>query len=152
MLSEEETRIKDAAELQHVLTRYIDSYDGYKQAADVVESQSLKEAFLEIAERRKIIVEHVSTLIIKQGEKPDVEGSAEGAVHRWWIRLRAKMTDEEFKATLAECVRGETVLANTIQSALDHGQLESQHAEILAEVSTELKQALQTFETAIGRK
>ncbi|MEO5712972.1 MAG: PA2169 family four-helix-bundle protein [Luteolibacter sp.] len=149
MPTEEETRISDAAELQRVLTRYIDSYDGYHQAAEVVDSPSLKSAFLEIAERRKIIIEHVATLIVNQGEKPDTDGSAEAAVHRWWIRVRAQMTDEELRAVLAECVRGETVLANTIQSALDHGQLDSTHAEILAEVSTELKAALETFKTAL---
>jgi uncharacterized protein (TIGR02284 family) len=150
MFNEEETRITDAAELQNVLTRYVDSYDGYHQAAAVVESPSLKAAFLEIAERRKVIVGHVATLIEKQGERPEVAGSPEAAVHRWWIRVRAQMTDEEFKATLAECVRGETVLANTIQNALDHGQLDSNHAEILAEVSTELKAALETFKTALN--
>ncbi len=149
MPTEEETRISDAAELQHVLTRYIDSYDGYHQAAEVVDSRSLKSAFLEIADRRKIIIEHVATLIVNQGEKPETDGSVEAAVHRWWIRVRAQMTDEELKAVLAECVRGETVLANTIQSALDHGQLDSTHAEILAEVSTELKAALETFKTAL---
>lgn len=151
MPTAEETRITDAAELQNVLTRYIDSYDGYQQAAAVVEDAGLAAAFLEIAERRKIIVEHVTTLIVKQGEKPDVEGSPEAALHRWWIRVRACMSDEEFKATLAECVRGETVLANTIQNALDHGDLDSTHAVILSEVSAELKAALQTFETALGR-
>ena len=151
MPTAEETRITDAAELQNVLTRYIDSYDGYQQAAAVVEDAGLAAAFLEIAERRKIIVEHVTTLIVKQGEKPDVEGSPEAALHRWWIRVRACMSDEEFKATLAECVRGETVLAKTIQNALDHGDLDSTHAAILSEVSAELKAALQTFETALGR-
>ncbi|MEO7100346.1 MAG: PA2169 family four-helix-bundle protein [Luteolibacter sp.] len=151
MPTAEETRITDAAELQTVLTRYVDSYDGYQQAAAVVENQGLRAAFLEIAERRKTIVEHVATLITRQGEKPDVEGSPEAAVHRWWIRVRATMTDEEFKATLAECVRGETVLANTIQSALDHGHLDSTHAAILSEVSEELKAALLTFETALER-
>lgn len=150
MPTAEETRITDAAELQNVLTRYVDSYDGYQQAAAVVENDGLAAAFLEIAARRKVIVEHVSRLIVKQGEKPQVDGSPEAALHRWWMRVRAKMTDEEFKATLAECVRGETVLANAIQSALDHGQLESNHAAILAEVSAELKAALHTFETALN--
>ncbi len=149
MPTEEETRINDAAELQRVLTRYIDSYDGYHQAAEAVDSLWLKAAFLEIAERRKTIIGHVAELIIQQGEKPDTDGSAEGAVHRWWIRLRAQMTDEEFKAVLAECVRGETVLADTIQNVLDHGDLDSHHAEILKEVSTELKAALETFKTAM---
>jgi len=151
MATEEEIRISDAAELQIVLTRYIDSYDGYLQAAAVVESASLKDAFLEIAARRKLIVEHVATLIVKQGENPDVEGSPEAALHRWWIRIRAQMTDEEFKATLAECVRGETVLSKAIRDAIDKGNLDSNHARILAEISAELEQALQTFQTALGR-
>lgn len=150
MPTAEEARASDAAELQNVLTRYVDSFDGYTQAAEVVESPGLKAAFLEIAARRKTIVEHVATLIVKQGEKADLDGSPEAAVHRWWIRVRAGMTDEEFKATLAECVRGEKELARTIQTALEHGNLEANHATIVAEVATELKAALQTFESALN--
>ncbi len=151
MHTSEETRISDAAELQNVLTRYVDSFDGYTQAAAVVESQSLAAAFLEIAARRKIIVDHVAALIVRQGEKPEVDGSPEAAVHRWWIRVRAQMTDEEFKATLAECVRGEKELARTVQQALDHGNLEANHAAIIAEVATELKEALHTFESVLNQ-
>ncbi len=146
----EEARISDAAELQNVLTRYVDSCDGYSQAAEVVESPSLAAAFLEIAARRKLIVAHVATLIVRQGKKPEVDGSPEAAIHRWWIRVRAKMTDEEFKSTLAECVRGEKELARTIQEALDHGNLVSNHASIIAEVATELKEALHTFESVLN--
>ncbi len=149
MPTDEEIRITDAAELQNVLTRYVDSYDGYTQAAKVVESPGLSAAFLEIAARRKTIVEHVATLIVRQGEKPDVDGSPEAAVHRWWIRVRAGMTQEEFKATLAECVRGEKELARTIEGALSHGNLEANHAAIVAEVATELKEALRTFEAVL---
>jgi len=150
MPTEEEIRITDAAELQNVLTRYVDSYDGYTQAAAVVESPGLAAAFLEIAARRKIIVDHVATMIERQGEKSDLEGSPEAAVHRWWIRVRAGMTQEEFKATLAECVRGEKELARTIEGALAHGNLEASHAAIVAEVATELKEALQTFQQVLA--
>jgi uncharacterized protein (TIGR02284 family) len=141
----------DAAELQAVLTRYVDSHDGYLQAAEVVESSNLATAFREIAARRKIIVDHVSTLIIKQGEKPDSDGSPEAAIHRWWIRVRATMNDEEFKVTLEECVRGEKELARTIDEALEHGNLEATHAAIVAEVAAELKEALHTFEMVLER-
>ena len=150
MPTAEEDRISDAAELQNVLTRYVDSCDGYTQAAEVVESPSLAAAFMEIAARRKIIVAHVAVLIVRQGEKPEVDGSPEAAIHRWWIRVRAKMTDEEFKATLAECVRGEKELARTIQEALDHGNLVANHASIIAEVATELKEAIHTFESVLS--
>lgn len=150
MPTAEETRNSDAAELQNVLTRYVDSYDGYTQAAEVVESPSLKAAFLEIAARRKITVAHVAELIVKQGEKAEVEGSPEAAIHRWWIRVRAQMTEEEFKVTLAECVRGEKELARTIQVALENGNLDEKHAIIIAEVATELKEALHTFESVVS--
>ena len=149
MPTEEETRSSDAAELQNVLTRYVDSHDGYTEAAKVVESPGLKSAFLEIAARRKVIVEKVATLIAKQGEKAEIEGSPEAAVHRWWMRVRAGMTDEEFKATLAECVRGEKELARTVECALEHGNLGANHVAIITEVATELKVALHTFESAL---
>lgn len=139
----------DATDLQTVLTRYVDSYDGYTEAAKVIESSSLAGAFLEIAARRKSIVEQVSSLILKQGETPDQKGSPEAAVHRWWIRVRAQMTEEDFKATLEECVRGEQELARTVQAALDKGHLSARHAEILTHVADELLLSLRTFKSAI---
>lgn len=149
MPSSEINHPTDTAELQSVLTRYVDSCDGYQQAAEVVDSPSLAAAFLEIAARRKVIVGHLADLLIKQDEKPDANGSPEAAVHRWWIRVRAAMTDEEFKVTLAECVRGENELARTIEEALEHGNLETNHAAIVREVAAELQEALQTFKMVI---
>ena len=121
------------------------------EAAKVIESASLAAAFLEIAARREAIVAQVSSLIVNQGEKPDQEGSAEAAVHRWWIRVRAQVTDEDFKATLEECVRGEQELARTIQAALDKGHLIPAHAAILTDAADELLLSLQTFKSAIDR-
>lgn len=146
----EESHVKDAAELQNVLTRYVDSYHGYKQAAEVIDSPTLAEAFLEIAVRRHLIVQHVTTLIHNQGEKADMEGSPEAAIHRWWIRVRAMMTEEEFRATLAECVRGEKELARTVEDALTKGNLDEKHAAIISDVYSELEEAIRTFESALN--
>ena len=151
MASADDTPDSDTAELQSVLTRYVDSCDGYTAAAKAVESPGLAKAFLEISNRRKLIVDRVATLIHDQGKKPDEEGSMEAAIHRTWIQLRAKMTGEEFKVTMAECLRGEKELDRTIREALDSGLLEPDHAAILNEVSTELKHALTTFESALGK-
>lgn len=100
----------DAAELQAVLTRYVDSCNGYEQAADVMDDPRLAADFLQIAKRRQLIVERVAGMIRKQGEKPDLGGSTEALLHRWWIQLRAGLTTEELRATLAECIRGEREL------------------------------------------
>lgn len=140
----------DAAELQNLLTRYVDSHEGYHQAADVVESPGQSSAFREIAARRKVIVDHVSLLIVREGEKPDTEGSAEAAIHRWWIRLRASMTEEDLRTALEECVRGEMELGRAAQSVIDHGNLKPEHATLVANLATEVKEAVHTFKTALG--
>lgn len=62
MPSAEDT-VTDAAELQNVLTRYVDSIEGYTQAAAVVGTPHLASAFLDIAQRRKAIAEQVAHLI-----------------------------------------------------------------------------------------
>ena len=140
----------DAAELQHVLTRYVDSYFGYLEAAASVESPSLAQAFGEIAGRRKAIVDRITTLIVRQGEKPETDGSTEGAIHRWWLGFRAGMTDEDLKAVLEECVRGENELVRTVTSALDHGSLLTGHALLLRRMMSELLETLQHFKSVLG--
>lgn len=149
MSSVEDARVNDAAELQNVLTRYVDSIDGYNQAAEVVESEDHAAAFLEIGQRRKKIAEQVARLIIDLGEKPEFSGSPEAAAHRWWMSLRVGMSDEEFRATLAECVRGEKELARTVHDALEKGDLRPAHAQVVSTMAGELLEALQIFETVL---
>jgi uncharacterized protein (TIGR02284 family) len=145
----EDAHLSDAAELQNVLTRYVDSIDGYTQAAAVVGSADLAASFLEIAEKRKTITNELGKLIVQEGEKPEFDGSPEAAAHRWWLRLRVGMSDEEFRVVLDECVRGEKELDRTLEGALQAGTLDRSHAEIVSQASQELKEALTVFESAL---
>jgi uncharacterized protein (TIGR02284 family) len=151
MATAAEPEISDAAELQKVLTRYSDSYFGYLQAAKEAQSEGAAAAFLEIASRRELIVRKIACLIKNEGEKPDTHSSPEGTLHRWWIRVRTEMSEDEFRITLEECVRGETELARTVADALEYGNLQPEHAKALSEMATELKEALRTFTIALGR-
>src|SRR5687768_579667 len=67
----------DALRLQEVLTRYVDSRDGYLQAAKLVPQPGLAESFGLIAQRRDAIAAKVAGLIQAQGTKPDEQGSVE---------------------------------------------------------------------------
>jgi uncharacterized protein (TIGR02284 family) len=151
MIATEEPATNDAAELQRVLTRYVDSCEGYTQAATVTQSHDLSTAFLEIAERRTKIVAKISQLVREHGEKADPTSSPEAAIHRWWIRVRAEISSEELHATLAECIRGEKELRRTIQEAIDCGSMDSANSSLLRDISAELHAAIQTFESALGR-
>jgi len=141
---------KDTGELQNVLTRYVDSFDGYLQASQLIEHPGYSSAFLEIADRRKSIVSAVAKLIAKQADHPDERGSAEAALHRWWMKVRVAMTEDELRALLQECIRGESELLRTVNSALHHGDLKPAHYQLLAAVGAEVEMAINTFETALN--
>jgi uncharacterized protein (TIGR02284 family) len=138
----------DATRLQDVLTRYVDSRDGYLQASKLVPQKGLAESFELIAQRRDLIASRVAELIHEQGTKPDEEGSVEAGIHRWWIRLRDKMTDQEADAILSECVRGEQELARTLQAALEDEHTLPEHREILSDALSEVNLAMRAFESA----
>ena len=138
----------DATRLQDVLTRYVDSRDGYLQASKLVPQKGLAESFELIAQRRDLIASRVAELIQQQGTKPDEDGSVEAGVHLWWIRLRDKMTDQEADAILSECVRGEQELARTLQAALEDEHTLPEHREILSDALSEVNLAMRAFESA----
>ena len=140
----------DAAELQELLTRYVDSRDGYQQAAQLVEESGLAAALTAIADRREEIAARVAAMIYREGERPEMDGSPEASIHRWWIRLRGKMTNHESNAILSECLRGEKDLSRTLKSALEDGHLEVEHALLVREVLAEIDLAIASFETALG--
>ena len=142
--------ITDASQLQEVLTRYVDSRDGYLQASKLVPQKALGQSFELIAQRRDLIASKVALLIEEQGFKPDEDGSPEASVHRWWLRVRDKMTDQEADAILAECVRGETELVRTLQAALDKGGLLPEHRELIGDMIAEVTLAVRAFDSAIG--
>lgn len=139
----------DAVRLQEVLTRYVDSRDGYLEASKQVPSTGLSETFSLIAQRRDLIASKVAALIEQQGTKPDEGGSVEAGIHRWWIRLREKMTDQDADAILAECVRGEQELARTLQAALEDEHTLEEHRGILSDALSEVKLAMRAFDSAI---
>lgn len=150
-MPDQATLVSDSSKLQDILTRYRDSHDGYLQAAESVSSLELAAAFRDIAARRAVISEQVATLIEQEGFRPDLEGSNEASLHRWWLRLRDKMTDQshDANAILSECIRGETELARTLQSALESESILPSHVPIVTSALEEVKQAVRSFDVLV---
>jgi uncharacterized protein (TIGR02284 family) len=150
-MSDQATTISDSSQLQDVLTRYRDSHDGYLQAAKLISLPELAEAFRDIAARRVVISEEFATLIEQNGFRPDLDGSNEAGLHRWWLRLREKMTDQKHDAdaVLSECIRGETELARTLQSALDSDSVLPSHVPVLTRALDEVKLAVRSFDSLV---
>ncbi len=137
-------------ELQQVFLRYADSHEGFSQAAELMDEPNLAKAFEEIAERRKEVGSRIATMLKRRGEIPEVRGSVEGAAHRWWIRLRDAIDDDEMKAVFEECVRGEKVLARALEKALELDDLHTEQEKLLREALDEVRQAIEVFSTALS--
>lgn len=138
----------DVDDLQEVLTRYIDSRDGYRQAAEEVDYKALADTMLRIANRRNTIAQTFSELITAQGYRPDVDGSNEARLHRWWMHLKAGMTDNETEAMIHECLRGETELKKTLASVREHPELLPEHTPLIDAALADIESTVADLEAA----
>lgn len=143
-----EAAINDVDELQEVLTRYIDSRNGYRAAADEVDYQALANTMLKIAKRRNTIAETFSELIAAQGYRADVDGSNEAKIHRWWIHLRAGMSNHEISSVIHECLRGETELEKTLRSVRENPELLPEHLPLIEAALEDIKETVADLEAA----
>jgi uncharacterized protein (TIGR02284 family) len=107
------------ANLQAVLTRYVDSSLGYDEAAKVAGDGDTAMAFAEIADARAEDSAQIAACIEALGKHADSRGSTEAMLHRWWIDLRDKISGSDPGALLDECLRGECELLRTIKAALE---------------------------------
>jgi uncharacterized protein (TIGR02284 family) len=147
---EPEDDTQAALELQVVLTRYVDSEHGYQQAAGLIDSQSMAEIFLEISDSRARIVPQIATLLVTLGHEPDQDGSLEGAVHRWWMVVRDKLTHDEVRDVLTECIRGESALLKALDIALESEDILSEQKKVLHLARLDVEKAISHFDAAVN--
>ena len=106
------------SELKDVLTRVVDSIDGYEASAKDAQQGRFKTMFEEKAqERRQFATEirnHLSTL----GEQVDEDGSLLAGAHRAFVDLKNAVTGGSDQAVLQEVERGESTLLKEYDDAL----------------------------------
>lgn len=104
--------------LNDLIRLNIDSVRGFTEAADVVSDQELKARFRQFAQERQVNVEELKRYVKWSDEEPEDSGSTLGAVHRWWLDLRAKAAGGDPGAVLSEAERGEDAIKNEYEEAL----------------------------------
>lgn len=119
MRAGEEAPTKMLANLQAVLTRYVDSSLGYDEVAKVATDPEIAATFAEIADSRAEDSAQLAACIQALGCPPDASGSPEAMFHRWWIDLRDKFSGQDTGALVDECLRGEFELLRTVKAAVE---------------------------------
>lgn len=101
-----------------------DGQEGFRAAAEDVQSSNLKTIFGELSLQRSKFAGELQALARSlSGEEPEKSGSVAGAVHRGWIDLKAALVTRNEHAILAECERGEDSAVAAYRKAIESGNL-----------------------------
>ncbi|KIT17529.1 ferritin-like domain-containing protein [Jannaschia aquimarina] len=129
--------------LKDLLTRLIDSREGYREALDHVESAHIKTIFQEFMARRDRNASEVRAYLTKAGHNVDDDGSILASAHRTWLGLKDAVTPSNDAATLAEVVRGESALLDAYDNAIEAGAGSDPEYGFLVEQHASLKAAIE---------
>lgn len=83
-----------------------DGMKGFKEAAEKTTNATLKSIFSDRAEACSAGVAELQRLVMSLGGSPEHSGTAAGAVHRGWVKMKSAVTDSNI-AMLEEVERGE---------------------------------------------
>lgn len=95
-----------------------DGARGFTLAADHVGSRDLKEFFANAARQREQFATELVPYAQRLGGGQDAEGTALGAVHRGWMKIKDAITNYDEDAVMGEAVRGEAAAASTYAEAV----------------------------------
>ncbi|GLQ23752.1 hypothetical protein GCM10007853_16260 [Algimonas ampicilliniresistens] len=118
-------------ELNDVTRLMIDSYKGYREAADESDdSWALKSEFNQRAEARSKHIASIQGYVRQLGGEPSTHGTMRGAVHRGWMNFANTFRDDE-KGAVESVENGESFLAHRIEDCIEDGQLDTTGTQLL---------------------
>lgn len=104
--------------LQDLIRINLDSADGFRKAAEKVDSAPIASLFRDLAAERSHFATELSSYVRLTGDEPTDDGSWQARVHRWWIDLRSKVSGDELKLVLEEAERGEDRIKQVYEATL----------------------------------
>ena len=116
-----------------------DGARGFQLAADQVRSADLKEFFANTALQRERFAAELLPHAQRLGGGQDADGTAAGALHRSWMKIKDAITNYDEDAIMAEAERGEAAAVNAYAEAVTNvlppdgrAVIEAQYAAIRA--------------------
>ena len=104
--------------LNNLLQTCRDGEEGFRMAAEGVESLELKELFRGYSRQRASFASELKDEVRRMGSEPVEGGSVTGSLHRGWMGLKAALTGADKHAVLDECERGEDAALAAYRAAL----------------------------------
>ena len=104
---------KDTEALNHITTILIDASKLYREAAEITDEPALQTELRTLTSERESLLTRFQDRVRKLGDEPRTDGSALGAGHMAFMKLRAAV-QEDAKVAIGEVERGEDYLRDEI--------------------------------------
>jgi uncharacterized protein (TIGR02284 family) len=134
-------------QLGKLLTLSNDAEEGYKEAADNVDSSELKTLFLKESRQRAEFAQELDQEIRTLGGDPDNSTSVTADLHRAWMNIKAAFTSNDDKAVVKECHRGDQEAISDYNAVLQETNLAASTRELLLRQ----KQSIDTANSTMAR-
>jgi uncharacterized protein (TIGR02284 family) len=108
---------KTLSALQGLISVNLDSAEGFLAASQTVNDARLAPLFSDISLVRGQFARQLQQ-IVASDETPTESGTAIGTAHRWWLKIRGGMTDDNAYAVLAEAERAEDRIKAMYEDAI----------------------------------
>lgn len=132
--------------LNDLLTKNYDSEQGYKYAAERVESSHLKSIFERRAQQRYDFGHELKREIKNLGGSPDKGTSWTADLHRGWINIKAALSFDNDESVLEECERGEQACIKEYNEVLEDTTLPISLRSVIENQRNSVKLALNQVE------
>lgn len=123
---------KQISTLNNLITTLYDGENGYKEAAEEVDSVTLATRFRQLAQQRYNFGHEIKPIITGFGGEVDKGGSAAASIHRVWMDLKSAVSGNDEEAILNECIRGEESAVKTYAEALEDDTLTGAAREVVS--------------------
>ena len=108
-----------------------DSVNGYRDAAQHVDSAEFKQLFTELGDRRSQALSDLEAELARLGGSSDRDGTTMGTLHQRWLDLMANFAGNDDQAVINEVERGEDYLKEKFEAALKSDALDADSRSIV---------------------
>ncbi|EOR94826.1 hypothetical protein ADIARSV_2042 [Arcticibacter svalbardensis MN12-7] len=135
------------ANLMHLLSICNDGKEGYKTAAEDVDSTELKTLFSMYSIQRAEFEMQLKKAIHQLGGNPDNEtGGPIGTLHRVWMDIKTAFTKNDDEAILEACVTGEKSALEAYDKVITDPGIDAEIMTVLATQRTGVADCLKNIQ------
>lgn len=120
-----------ATKLNELLEKNYDTEKSFKQAAENVKEDRLKQFFTEKAKQRYHFGHELKMEINNMGEEPDKGTSVSADARRTWMDIKTALSADNEESFLEEAVRGERLAVEDYNEAISDKSLPPSTANLL---------------------